>query len=118
MHRIFCAALLLLTGIFQPSRVPEIAFDGDPDFLKLPDNLYFGEVAGVAVNSQGHVFVFSRSNSKWRFGPVLRESGGSPAAAWARAPQILRVGRDMARSGVSDAALHWRNPSAGAACWM
>ena len=63
MLRIFCAALLLLIGVFQPSRAPEIAFDGDPDFLKLPDNLYFGEVAGVAVNSQGHVFVFSRGGT-------------------------------------------------------
>jgi DNA-binding beta-propeller fold protein YncE len=34
-----------------------------PDFLKLPPDLYFGEVAGVAVNSKGHIFVFSRGNT-------------------------------------------------------
>lgn len=31
-----------------------------PDFLKLPSNLYFSEVSGVALNSKGHVFVFQR----------------------------------------------------------
>jgi DNA-binding beta-propeller fold protein YncE len=31
-----------------------------PDFLKLPANLYFSEVSGVALNSRGHIFVFQR----------------------------------------------------------
>jgi DNA-binding beta-propeller fold protein YncE len=31
-----------------------------PDFLKLPSNLYFSEVSGVALNSKGHVFVLQR----------------------------------------------------------
>jgi hypothetical protein len=34
-----------------------------PNFLKLPSDLYLGEVVGVAVNSKGHLFVFSRSNT-------------------------------------------------------
>jgi NHL repeat len=42
---------------------PEIAYRSVPDFLKLPPDLYFGEVAGVAVNSKGHIFVFSRGNT-------------------------------------------------------
>jgi hypothetical protein len=42
--------------------VPEIPFDSVADFLKFPPDLYLGEVAGVAVNSKGHVFVFSRGN--------------------------------------------------------
>jgi len=42
---------------------PEIRYHSAPDFLKLPTDLYLGEVAGVAVNSKGHVFVFSRGNS-------------------------------------------------------
>ena len=29
----------------------------------MPDDVHFGEIAGVAVNSKGHVFVFSRGNS-------------------------------------------------------
>jgi DNA-binding beta-propeller fold protein YncE len=45
------------------SVVPEIPYQSVPDFLKLPPDLYLGEVAGVAVNSKGHVFVFSRGNT-------------------------------------------------------
>ena len=47
----------------QSPSVPEIPFRSVPDFLKLPADLYFGEVSGVAVNSKGHVFVFSRGNT-------------------------------------------------------
>jgi sugar lactone lactonase YvrE len=43
--------------------VPEIPFKSVKDFPSLPPNVYFGEVAGVAVNSKGHVFVFSRGNT-------------------------------------------------------
>ena len=49
-------------GFAQPS-VPVIKFDSVPNFLKLPKDLYLGEVTGVAVNSKGHVFVFSRGNT-------------------------------------------------------
>jgi DNA-binding beta-propeller fold protein YncE len=45
----------------QPA--PEILFDSVPDFLELPSGVNFGEVAGVAVNSRRHVFVFTRTNS-------------------------------------------------------
>ena len=56
---------LLLAGHVnaQQPPVPEILYRSVPDFLKLPADLYFGEVAGVAVNSKGHVFVFSRGNT-------------------------------------------------------
>jgi len=43
--------------------VPEIPFDSVPNFLKLPDGLYLGEVPGVATNSKGHVFVYSRTGT-------------------------------------------------------
>lgn len=42
---------------------PEIPYRSVADFLKLPPSIYFGEVSGVAVNSKGHVFVFSRGNT-------------------------------------------------------
>src|SRR5438876_9927400 len=57
-----------------------MSFDSVPDFLKLPPGMNFGEVPGVAVNSQGHVFVFTRSNS-----------AGGPAYAPAAA-QLLEFG--------------------------
>src|SRR5438552_17837971 len=55
--------LLLAPLAFAQPSVPELAFDSVPDFLKLPPGSNFGEVPGVAVNSKGHVFVFTRSNS-------------------------------------------------------
>ncbi len=42
---------------------PTIRYQSVPDFLKLPPDIYLGEVAGVAVNSKGHVFVFSRGST-------------------------------------------------------
>ena len=49
-------------GFAQPS-VPEIPFDGNVAFLKLPADMNFGEASGVAVNSKGEIAVFSRGNS-------------------------------------------------------
>src|SRR5215469_8533940 len=57
--------LLLETSLLfsqQPS-VPEIPFQSVADLLKLPSDQYLGEVAGVAVNSSGHIFVLSRGNT-------------------------------------------------------
>ena len=65
----------------QTPGVPEIQYRSVPDFLHLPPDLYFGEVTGVAVNSKGHVFVFSRSNTT---GPAY----GAAAA------QLLEFDRD------------------------
>jgi hypothetical protein len=44
-------------------RVPELRFTSVRDYPTLPDGMNFGEVPGVAVNSHGHAFVLSRSNS-------------------------------------------------------
>jgi NHL repeat len=57
-----CLAFIAVPAFAQQS-VPEIAFDSVPDFLKLPPGMNFGEVPSVAVNSKGHIFVFTRSNS-------------------------------------------------------
>ena len=72
--------LILLATVFLPasyvlaqqSSVPEIPFQSVPDFLKLPDNMYLGEVSGVAVNSKGHIFVFHRGNTT---GPAYAAAG-------------------------------------------
>src|SRR3981081_3712975 len=64
MKSLWFAFLVLLTApVFAQQSVPEIAFDSVPDYPKLPQGMNFGEVPGVAVNSKGHVFVFTRSNS-------------------------------------------------------
>ena len=41
---------------------PEILTEPVEGFIKLPEGLYFGEGIGVAENSQGHVFVYTRSD--------------------------------------------------------
>jgi hypothetical protein len=59
----FAAFLSLSIPQFAQQSVPEIKFQAQTDFFKLPPDLYFGEVAGVAVNSKGHIFVFSRGST-------------------------------------------------------
>lgn len=79
---LFALLVLLAAPAFAQQSVPEIPFDSVPDFLELPAGVNFGEVPGVAVNSRGHVFVFTRSNSA--FGPAY-----GPAAA-----QLFEFGPD------------------------
>src|SRR5258705_12821112 len=55
-------ALVVASPLFAQS-VPEISYDSAPNFLKLPDGLYLGEAVGVATNSKGHVFVYTRTGS-------------------------------------------------------
>src|SRR5437763_15622375 len=57
------------------TKAPEIPFDSVPDFFKLPEGMNFGEVPGVAVNSKGHIFVFTRSNSAYgpAYGPTAAQ---------------------------------------------
>ena len=60
--------------------VPEIPYESEPNFLKMPQDLYLGEAMGVATNSGGHVFVFTRSATTRLFefdsqGNFVREIG-------------------------------------------
>src|SRR5947209_9073949 len=54
--------VLLASPAFAQDAVPQIPFDAS-DPLKLPKDLYLGEVTGVAVNSKGSIFVLSRGNT-------------------------------------------------------
>ena len=63
MKRHFFAFLTLACAALAQTSVPAIAFTSVPNYPTLPEGMNFGEVPGVAVNSKGHVFVFSRSNS-------------------------------------------------------
>src|ERR1700752_4474835 len=60
------AVSFLTTHVFAQS-VPEIAYDSAPNLLKMPADIYLGEAAGVAQNSKGHVFVFTRSGETQLF---------------------------------------------------
>src|SRR5471032_1135238 len=66
MKRLLTGVLVLLlmnVPAFAQQSVPSIAFTSVPHPLVLPTGWNFGEASGVAVNSKGHVFVFSRGNS-------------------------------------------------------
>jgi len=55
------AAVLALGGsLIAQAGIPEIAFTTS-DFLKTPNDVYVGEVGGVAANSKGQVYVYHRS---------------------------------------------------------
>jgi len=56
----FAAALLSGIPAAAQFSLREIAFDA-AEPLKLPDNIYLGEVAGVATNSKGDLFVYTRT---------------------------------------------------------
>src|SRR5713226_8596570 len=73
--------LLMPAALFAQQAVPDIPFDSVPNFFKLPADLHLGEASGVAVNSKGHIFIFSRGNST------------GPAYA-ATAAQVLEFGPD------------------------
>jgi DNA-binding beta-propeller fold protein YncE len=65
-HRLLIASCCLLAPLRASGQVPpipEIPYDSTPNLLKLPPDLYIGEATGVAVNSKGHIFVFSRGNT-------------------------------------------------------
>ena len=52
---------LLAVSAPAQSSVPEIRFDSVPNAIQLPAGLYLGEVAGVATNSKGDIFVYTRT---------------------------------------------------------
>jgi len=53
--------LALIAGIAANAQAPEIRFDSAPNALQLPANIYLGEVGGVATNSRGDIFVYTRT---------------------------------------------------------
>lgn len=62
----FALALLFVAAAALPmaaQSVPELPFESVPDPFTMPNDVHFGEIGGVAVNSKGHIFVFSRGNS-------------------------------------------------------
>src|SRR6202521_1759475 len=63
MKRFILVLLFFLAAPLLAQQPPDIRFHSVPDFLKLPPDLHLGEATGVAGNSKGHLFVFTRGNS-------------------------------------------------------
>src|SRR5215213_7899133 len=57
------AALAISGGILSGQTVPAIQFDSNPTPFTMPDNIHLGEVAGVATNSRGDVYVYTRTGN-------------------------------------------------------
>ena len=86
----FCVAAPM--GLFSQDAVPEIPYDSVSNLLKLPPNLYLGEVAGVAVNSKGHIFVFSRGNTT---GPAYSAAAAQLLEFGPQGEYIREIGHNL-----------------------
>src|SRR5438105_13618359 len=62
-HLLGAVAALALGASLAAQNAPEIAYDANADLLKLPDAIHVGEAAGVATNSKGHIFVYTRTGA-------------------------------------------------------
>ncbi len=94
MKGLLSACLVLLaTPAFAQQTVPEIAFDSVPDYPTLPPGMNFGEVPGVAVNSKGHVFIFTRSNSA--HGPAYAPTAAQLLEFDANGNYLREIGKDL-----------------------
>jgi sugar lactone lactonase YvrE len=61
-NALVAAAVLACGGSFAAqSGVPDIAYDSNADLLKTPNDIYVGEIGGVAANSKGQIFVYTRT---------------------------------------------------------
>jgi len=61
MEALLVAALTAGVPAIAQKDAPEIRFDSVPNPLQLPANIYLGEVGGVATNSRGDIFVYTRT---------------------------------------------------------
>src|SRR6202023_2896746 len=85
-------SMLAPLALFAQEAAPEIPFDSVPNLLKLPKDLYLGEATGVAVNSKGHIFVFSRGNST---GPAYAASAAQLLEFAADGTFIREIGHNL-----------------------
>jgi sugar lactone lactonase YvrE len=88
---LFVWLIWLSAPVFAQS-VPVIPYESVPNAVRLPQNMYFGEVAGVAVNSKKHIFVYSRGNTN---GPAF---GAAAAQLLEFAPDgkfLREIGRNL-----------------------
>jgi NHL repeat len=75
-----------------PETAPAIPYDSVPDFFKLLPDMSFGEAAGVAVNSKGHVFAFSRGGTS---GPAYGAAAAQLLEFDADGKFLREIGRNL-----------------------
>ena len=89
---LFGLALLIGPQALAQQAVPTIAFESVPNPLRLPTNMYFGEVSGVAVNSKGHVFALSRGNTS---GPAFAAAATQLLEFDAKGQFVREIGKNL-----------------------
>ena len=57
------AALAMSGGLLSGQTAPTIEFEANASPLTMPDNIHLGEVAGVATNSRGEIYVYTRTGN-------------------------------------------------------
>jgi DNA-binding beta-propeller fold protein YncE len=91
------AALIAASLASAQTGAREINFDSVPNPLKLPPNIYLGEVGGVATNSHGDVFVYTRTGHPFVTIGTARPfaHGGSRLFQFDRTGKFVReIGKD------------------------
>jgi DNA-binding beta-propeller fold protein YncE len=91
------ACRLLAFPALAQTAAPEIKFDSVPNALQLPAGLYLGEVAGVATNSKGDLFVYTRTGHPTVTIGTMRPfaHGGSRMFQFDRTGKYVReIGKD------------------------
>src|SRR5215475_4915564 len=96
----FLLLLLTASSLALPAAAqtaPEIAFDAVTNPLVLPDDIYLGEVGGVATNSKGDIFVYTRTGHPTASlgGARAFAHGGSRLFQFDRTGKFVReIGKD------------------------
>jgi sugar lactone lactonase YvrE len=85
--------LLAPSAFAQSTSAPEIPFDSVPNLLKLPPDTYLGEASGVAVNSKGHIFVYSRGGSS--HGPAFANTASQLLEFDAGGQYLREIGKNL-----------------------
>src|SRR5580704_14121627 len=104
---ILVALIVLVTSpLFAQTSVPEIPFDSTPNFLKLPDDVVMGEAVGVATNSKGHVFVYTRDGTLAYTVGTSREFGRGAAARLYEFDETGKFIREIGKGTYAEAFAH------------
>ncbi len=91
-RRIATAIVATAAAAAAAQSVPQIKFDSVPDAIKLPKDMYLGEASGVAVNSKGHIFVFSRGNTN---GPAYAAAAAQLLEFDADGNYLREIGKNL-----------------------
>ncbi len=89
-YALMFASSLLAGSLFAQQK--EIPFDSAGDFLKLPDDIHLGEVAGVATTSTGNLWVYYQGGGpNATIGAArIHINGGARLLEFDRAGKLLR----------------------------